>query len=561
MEILQYIDLFGSTCHFYIDKKPKYYTEYGGIMSILSIITYILLFVILCHDDFTREIPTTTTSSIPSSGFRRIKPKTEKIFIPWRIINYVHEYINHTNILYPIITYRNGEKIPNSTKTPLADKIIPYKLCNETSMKNVDKNIFLIDFPIDQFYCIDMDDLYLGGGWDNDFLYFISLDLYLCENGIDYNETNPKCTSFEKLSELMGNNNSWIFQFLYPLVQFQPSNINYPGIILYKSGFFHLSRWTNKLERIYMQENVINDDLGWVKKTPKNTSYWGVSSISGDSYFIGNKKDLMNEGSTSRLFSFKIYLDMGIIYSTRRYKKIIELLIDTLPILSLLFSIFKSFTRFFKKASTNQKLIELLFENKTRKDKKFNKLLSGFRTENNFQSSISYINSLGKNRLKNFQKDQNSSIKYFSSNCAKKKQLLSNKNEKIERDPNFIIRLNSNNKFDNNCKDNQSVLAQSKILFPYKYYLYSFFLKTININQCKNYFSNQYIQVYSYLSQLIDINSYLGLQKQFALLKKSLLNEQNLIFVETQNKININRKGFMRDISHCLKGNTLNLFP
>ena len=67
--------------------------------------------------------------------------------------------------------------------------------------------------------------------------------------------------------------------------------------------------------------------------------------------------------------------------------------------------------------------------------------------------------------------------------------------------------------------------------------------------------------MYSYLSQLIDINSYLGLQKQFALLKKSLLNEQNLIFVETQNKININRKGFMRDISHCLKGNTLNLFP
>ena len=555
MEVLEYIDLFGSTCHFYIDKRPKYYTAYGGIMSILSIIAYIVLFILLCHDDFAREIPTTTTSSIPSSGFRRIKPKEEKIWIPWRIINYAHEYVNHTNILYPVISYRHGEKIPNTTIVPLTDKIIPYKLCNETSMKFVDKNTFLIDYPIDQFYCIDMDDLYLGGGWDNNFLYFISLDLYLCENGIDYNETDPKCTSFEKLRKLMGNNNSWIFQFLYPLVQFQPSNIEHPGIILYKTGFFHLSRWTNKLHRIYLQENVINDDLGWIRKTPKNTSFWGISSISGDSYYIGNQRDLMSEGSTSRLYSFKIYLDMGIIYSTRRYKKIFELLIDTLPILSLLFSTFKTFTRFFKSASTNQKLVELLFENKTKKIDKFQVMINRLRSQNNFQSPIIYGKNLGKKCLENLHKEANSHLKLLSNNYAKNNNLLNKKIVNSEGNSNFFANFNFNNK---NSKHSRT---QTKILFPYKYYLYSFFLKTININKCKKILSSQYIQVYSYLSQLIDLNSYLSLQKQFGLLKKSLLNEQNLTYVETPNKININRKGFMRDISHCLKGNTLNLLP
>ena len=282
-------------------------------------------------------------------------------------MNYEQEYVNHTNILYPIISYRKGDKNPGSNEMPLIDKILPYKLCNETSMKKIDKNIFFIDNPIDEFYCIDMDDIFLGGGWNNDFIYLIQLDLYLCKNGINYNENNSDCTSYDKLKKIIGSNDSWAFEYLYPVVQFQPTNIKYPGIVLYKSWFFHLSQYTNKINRFYLKEHVINDDLGWFKNSPKNYSFWGITKISGDDYYIGNEKDFINEGSNSRLYSFKIYFDMGIVYYTRKYKKIPELLIDTLPILSILFSLFKKITSVFKIASTNKKLTELLFENVVRK--------------------------------------------------------------------------------------------------------------------------------------------------------------------------------------------------
>ena len=53
---------------------------------------------------------------------------------------------------------------------------INYKLCNETSMVN-NTDLFIIDIELDQLYCIDMEDLNIGGSWDSDFLF---LFIYFC---------------------------------------------------------------------------------------------------------------------------------------------------------------------------------------------------------------------------------------------------------------------------------------------------------------------------------------------------------------------------------------------
>ena len=53
-----------------------------------------------------------------------------------------------------------------------SDKIINYKLCNETSMAN-NVNQYMINVELDKLYCIDMDDLSMGGSWDNEFLNYV----------------------------------------------------------------------------------------------------------------------------------------------------------------------------------------------------------------------------------------------------------------------------------------------------------------------------------------------------------------------------------------------------
>ena len=224
-------------------------------------------------------------------------------------------------------------------------------------------DLYKIEIPLDELYCIDAEDIYLGGSLMSNFVYYIEFDLFLCKDGIPYDENNENCTSLAKLKEYAGENNSWMSEFYYPIVQFQPTNIKNPIIVIYKHHFYHLSKFSNKIDRIYLQEYVLQDDLGWVMKEIKNYTIWGFSSISGDSYFSAQSKDLMNEGSSSRIYSFNIYLEPGIILYKRSYKKFLEILGEVFPICNLIVSFFKITAKLFKISDGTKKLTELIFEN------------------------------------------------------------------------------------------------------------------------------------------------------------------------------------------------------
>ena len=45
-DVLKYIDFYGTNFNFYTEKNRKFYTPFGGILSILSIIVGILVFYI-----------------------------------------------------------------------------------------------------------------------------------------------------------------------------------------------------------------------------------------------------------------------------------------------------------------------------------------------------------------------------------------------------------------------------------------------------------------------------------------------------------------------------------
>ena len=73
-------------------------------------------------------------------------------------------------------------------------------------------DLFRIDIDLDKLYCIDMEDLDIGGSWDSDFLNLATLDLYICKNGIEYDESNPDCSSYDKIREIAGENDSFEFE-------------------------------------------------------------------------------------------------------------------------------------------------------------------------------------------------------------------------------------------------------------------------------------------------------------------------------------------------------------
>jgi hypothetical protein len=461
-----------------------------------------------------------------------------------------------------------------------------------------------------------MDDLNMGGSWDSDFIYYIEFDLYNCRNGINYDEGNENCTTYEEIKEIAGNDNCFEFEMYYPVVHYQPMNKTTPIFVEYANYFYHLSRFSNKIDRIYLQKHILIDDIGWITKNEKLYSYWGGVSLYGDSYAIGNGSDLMNEGSTSRFYSFNIYLKSDIIYYNRTYKKIFIIIANGLPIVNIVFIIFKVTAKIFKISSGNKKLTELLFENLQKKkimkfkEEKFNIMdLNKINSDKNIlnlnnNKNISDLSSVqityneSKNAIFHNSKSirlseinnnklkfaRNSNIQLLGFNNRKKlinKNMNNNLNGTYNKDVekrrtfkanNFedILGIKSNditpntqigkvNIKKNNSEDNKKRLnSQSKAcyikktLFPYKYYLCTIFIKSLDTNKKSIFFTKKFISVYNFICQLFDISSYLILQREFEIMKNSMIVGKYKDILENRQKINVNDKSFNINIKECI---------
>ena len=605
-DILKYVDCFGTTFSFYTERSRKFYTRLGGILTLLSIIIGIIIFIYINLDDFFHNIPNSTTSTTKEI-YRNIKFGEEKIWIPWRIRDFGGKTINHFNLLYPIIYYYRGIRNYSTNRMDIYYEFLNYKSCNETSMIN-NSDLYMIDINIDQLYCIEMEDLDIGGSWDSDFLNLITLDLYNCKDGIDYDENNTNCTSYDKIDEISGDNNNFQFEIYYPVVKYQPMNKTNPIFIKYTNSFYHLSRYSNKIERLHLQQYILNDDQGIISKNVKSYSEWGIVSLNGDSYSNGKKRDLMNEGSTSRLYSFNIYIKNEITFYNRSYKKLFLIIADGLPIVNIVFVIFRIIAKVLKISSGNKKLTELLFENlKEKKAANKVEILHKIGTNlniNNNNSPKHNNNDSSKNQLtynQDFNKKNNlfnkkrkystKSYKYDKNKNSNKKvinkKLNSNKDnnvinnninfnikniESLFSDKNNIIFSNMNFEDSNNKSEpndqrslNNKILDIShkqyirKSLFPYKYYLCSIFIKNINTSKNNIFFTKKFIAVYNFVCQLFDISSYLVLQREFQIMKNTLMVKKYKNIIEKGHKINVNDRFFNIDMNECLNYKKLSI--
>ena len=398
VKFLKIIDMFGISSTFYREQKSEFYSIQGGIFSIITLIVSFLVLLIFSLNDLKRKYPSIITTSIPTEGYKIIKFGKEKIWIPWSIVDYNNNaYVNHTGLLFPIIYYYSGVKNDITKEFNFTTKILNYKLCNETSMANEDNN-YEIEISLDQIYCIDMEELDMGGSWSSNFINYIQFDLYYCQDGVKYDESDPKCTSFNKIRDFIGKDNSLDILFYYPIAQFQPENVANPITIIYQQSFYHLSKYVNKIERLFLHEHILTDDLGWIKTKEINTSYWGLNSITGETYFNGEENDIYNEGSNSRAYSFNLYLEPGIIHHKRYYKKLYAIFSDNYPISYIIFIIMKIISTFFKQVENNKKMIELLFMNFEENPNEFEENLKRFKTKNSIYNKNPITKNINENK-------------------------------------------------------------------------------------------------------------------------------------------------------------------
>ena len=575
-EYLRYFDLYGTKCSFYSDQRLKFYTPLGGIISIISVCAGILIFIFFNLSNFKREYPSLITRSLIDEEQKIIFNK-EKIYIPWKIQKINSNNFNFANILVPTIKYH----YKNNKSDIINTKILSYNKCIDTSLVNSSVKNY-IDTPLDQLYCIDMDDLFIGGSPLSNYFYYIELNLYLCQNG-------SNCVNYN----LNTINNNIELVFYYPTISFNENDYNSPLKIKYNKDYVLLNNNTTKINQIYFRKIILDDEIGLLGSKKRHYEHWDCNYNREDFYFMDNLEQ--------KLFSLQIFVDQSNIYYYRTYSNIFLILNESLPLISLVYNVAKLLAKIFKLSSINRKLTELLFENLAEKPNKFQNYIRDMKSKktieklnlnknkdainnisnfikNNLNTNNNILKSTEENNIISMSNNDNSKNINNYSNVTLINQIYLNKNnndnlEAINKNKNsnkqksanynegkvLDLKINSfnlnnilKNELKNNKKKNKKKKFVTRKLFPYKYYLCTIFTKNIDLARHPFCMSKKYIKVYYFLCRLFDISSYCILQKEFNVTKNLILDEKKLQIIEQNSKININDPFFMRDVSDCI---------
>ena len=585
MNFIKCLDLFNIKFKFYTNNRPNYQNAFGGIMSFSFVLFCIPIIIALAYEDLKKLNPTTTINEITDTERKLVNMNEEKIWIPFRMVNYENKFVDHRGILH-IVPYLIEGKFNESIGMDLKYHLLEYKLCNETSMRNKPDN-YKIDIPLNELFCFENDDFLFGGNWNHEFLYYIELNLYLCEDGVAYNASDPKCSKIDKY--LQNLNSSLLIDFYYPIVQYQPKNIKTPIEIIYKNYYYRLTSYSYKVQKLYIKEHIFSDDLNIIKNDCKNSTSWGMSSLYSDDYFLPTQFDpISNNSNTSRIYALNIYMDDGLLIYNRTFKKLFVIISNVFPTIRILYYFMKKITQHFKMSVTKRKIIGMVFENKKVNKTKnfFTKKFEDISSKSNKQDNINKIivssnkseNELMKEKSINNSRNLNEKLNQHNQNSTVFQQFIEQNNKHFQISSHkifsskFKINLkekDSDKKMNDNCfyqpikiKDNSknNLVTQekkSKYLFPYYYFLLDYIFDNI-INPQKFFcIPKNYFTVYNFMCQIYDISTHILLFKQFSLMNIILKNIEyedsdlnKTLFFE---KINISDDMHMERINNVLK--------
>ena len=571
---LKYMDTFGMKYHFYINKKSKYYSAMGGILSLIAIIISLGIFTFA---SLKRLNPSIT--SIIYSDSKNIFEK-DKVYLAWKITDENNNFINYSNIT---INYIPEEGNANSIKN------INYKFCNLTSMIDITKkNSKIIFSNLRDLFCIDLGDIF-----GNNYLISGNIIFNLFFNGSNIS-------------------NSLILKFFYPTIKFDYENFSEPLCNVYQKHYIYLDNNLIKNEKIILGEYSVFDKFGFFGNKERVISLWGINFFFTDNLRMNTN----NNDGTLPIYSLNILLDKKKIEYKRNHSNIFLVFVEIYPICYIILKFAKYLFKYYIVAEANTKIIELLFENIQKesktdiyKDKIRFKSLGGIQAQNYKKNDTRNNNNLVDNNNKNCNENKNQNGDQGNSN--KKENLFDNNQQKSSEKNISILKLvkavrkksrrsvnfgENSNKNNNLILLNQNILINKNInndnsiqlndsrhgimhdnklslspthrhkkkkkvrLFPFKFYFFSSFLKNYDIMNCKHVFSVKFKSVFSFMNQLLDINSYILLKKEVEIMKNLFCSKEDLSLIENKKKININGTKFTREIKECIENNKFNIF-
>lgn len=565
MDVLKNIDFFGTSFNFYVENNRKYYNYIGGIFTIISILLYIMLILFLSKNDFQKKSPQIFSFSLPKDKENDSSNnlETKEIWIPIRIVSNEGNIINKLNV-FPTVYYDfenltrslkiEKSNVDNNDLNKLNDNnTFQVKKCYETSFMNIKNKINIdINIPINDLLCLDLNTIYSKYELfvsQNVIINYVNIDFFLCSN-VYNNNFNYSCSN----NLLYNNNEIWYLEMYYPTLQINANDKKAPMKTEYKKFFHILDTNINKIDNIFLQENIFKDDNKLFSFTQKKiNSLWNINLLNSD-YSYQNENEKNKKHSIN--YSIKLNISSEKIYYIRRYKKFYEIFGEIFSLIFFIHLTIKELIKSIKIPFINQKLSALFFEKLQEKPNKFKQFFENlkqnskkFKTLNKKDDKkpggeatliraktykenssslyfVSYFNEkyIDRPSKKN---DETNNIKQrvISDNIKKNKNLCQEKmigsekknNSKISYDYFKVHSFKQKKGVIPSIKNEKFFISVE--IFPFKYYFCNYLFKILP--------NEKFSKVDYIMKKSFDIESYLEMFRQFNVIKNVFINSEN----------------------------------
>jgi hypothetical protein len=355
---LKSIDLYGSPYHFTIFNNPKYKTEIGGFITILTLIGYALSFWYFGRDFYNRNNPHYLNEKITLANYQNYNIGKDDIMIALRLEDFDGNYIDPTGLLSLEINYYNysltseGNFIGNLSNMDFMN----CTMINKEAMRLKSTK------DLSMMTCIHFNNTHLGGYWDGDFLNYITINFKSCINSTDNNNIcYPKEFASKFLSSKLVSFNIYTGMYYTDLKNYENPlklyNYNVFGVVDPKLG---------KNIRLYYKLGIINTDMGILTEEKRSYSVYGLDYTLFDTYPI-NPPFEDNDESTS-LAMFEVYLGKNIETFNVSYIKLQEIIATIGGFLSLTTFLLTIIANFFNEHYRKNEIINHLFDFNDLKD-------------------------------------------------------------------------------------------------------------------------------------------------------------------------------------------------
>jgi len=454
--LFEYLDVIGLKFTFKVDGKENYRTNFGAFLSILYLFLLIGLFFVFGIDLYQRKNPKVSYNNkiVPHE---EIYLSNHNFTLAFRVEDYLAKMIVNESIFHHELAYYKFVLKENGEWENVLGQLPTIQRCQDLNSTKGTEEFYNISLA--SWYCIDFNNLIMGGNWDGDFVYGLLINTKQCQFS-----KNSKCLKEQELksifqNEITGSNFYYSLMYLEALPDMDDFDRPIKQYFNYK--FESLSLKVQKRRLQYFKRVIIKNDKGWFFNDLEEKEYLSSDTIVSDFNF----KDELNEDV---VYSHYIYFANKVDIYNRSYIKIQEVIANIGGFSKILYAILTYIYLLFGKYLKNIYLIKriefdikdelgILNYNRTIKLKNWSEIKKQLSSVNHYSNNNTITNNNYNNikidtsqQNRNIEKSSENNINtelntrlYLNNVNTSKKLINSNVNNKI------INKIN----FDYNCSE------------------------------------------------------------------------------------------------------------